>query len=181
MPHTSRGLLDDQRASARRGQARASQPHRAPGQPLRGHRIAGGNNRRLEVKAPAAFPKQFHSKIDWDYWTEPEPHLNGRRVFSPLAKVMGGCSEMNAMIYIRGNRYDYDSWADEGAQGWSYDDVLGVFKRSECNDEFDDEYHGTSGPLKVTRITDIDPVSVALIDAAPRRKSLATTTSTVRR
>jgi choline dehydrogenase len=133
------------------------------------------------VKAPAAFPKQFHSKIDWDYWTEPEPHLNGRRVFSPLAKVMGGCSEMNAMIYIRGNRYDYDSWADEGAQGWSYDDVLGVFKRSECNDEFDDEYHGTSGPLKVTRITDIDPVSVALIDAAPRRESLATTTSTVRR
>ena len=53
---------------------------------------AGGNNRRLEVKAPAAFPKQFHSKIDWDYWTEPEPHLNGRRLFSPRAKVMGGCS-----------------------------------------------------------------------------------------
>jgi choline dehydrogenase len=127
---------------------------------------AGGNNRRFEVKAPAAFPKQFHSKIDWDYWTEPEPHLNGRRVFSPRAKVMGGCSEMNAMIYIRGNRYDYDSWADGGAQGWSYDDVLGVFKRSECNDEFDDEYHGTTGPLKVTRITDIDPVTVALIDAA---------------
>ena len=74
---------------------------------------AGGNNRRLEVKAPAAFPKQFHSKIDWDYWTEPEPHLNGRRVFSPRAKVIGGCSEMNAIIYIRGNRYDYDSWADE--------------------------------------------------------------------
>lgn len=127
---------------------------------------AGGHNRRFEVKAPAAFPKQFHSKIDWDYWTEPEPHLNGRRVFSPRAKVMGGCSEMNAMIYIRGNRYDYDSWADGAAQGWSYDEVLPVFKRSECNDEFDDEYHGTTGPLKVTRITDIDPVSIALIDAA---------------
>ena len=75
---------------------------------------AGGNNRRLEVNAPAAFPKQFHSKIDWDYWTEPEPHLNGRRVFSPRAKVVGGCSEMNAIIYIRGNRVDYDSWADGG-------------------------------------------------------------------
>ena len=127
---------------------------------------AGGNNRRLAVKVPAAFPKQFHSKIDWDYWTEPEPHLNGRRVFSPRAKVMGGCSEMNAMIYIRGNRVDYDSWADGGAEGWSYDDVLDVFKRSECNDQFDDEYHGTAGPLKVTRIPDIDPVTVALIDAA---------------
>ena len=127
---------------------------------------AGGTNRRLDVKAPAAFPKQFHSKIDWDYWTEPEPHLNGRRVFSPRAKLIGGCSEMNAMIYIRGNRYDYDTWADEGAQGWSYDDVLPIFKRSECNDEFDDEYHGTTGPLKVTRITDLDPVTVALIDAA---------------
>jgi choline dehydrogenase len=127
---------------------------------------AGGNNRRLEVKAPVGFPKQFHSKIDWDYFTEPEPHLNGRRMFSPRGKIMGGCSQMNAMIYIRGNRVDYDAWADEGAQGWSYDDVLGVFKRSECNDEFDNEYHGTAGPLKVTRIPDIDPVTVALIDAA---------------
>jgi choline dehydrogenase len=127
---------------------------------------AGGDNRRFEVKAPLAFPRQFHSKIDWDYWTEPEPHLNGRRVFSPRAKVMGGCSEMNAMIYIRGPRLDYDEWAEGGAQGWSYDDVLPVFKRSEGNDEFDDEYHGRTGPLKVTRIPDIDPVTVALIDAA---------------
>jgi choline dehydrogenase len=77
-------------------------------------------------------------------------------VFSPRAKVIGGCSEMNAMIYIRGSRVDYDDWADGGAQGWSYDDVLPVFNRSERNDEFDDEFHGTTGPLKVTRIPDIN-------------------------
>jgi choline dehydrogenase len=126
---------------------------------------AGSNNRRLDVKMPVGFKNQFHSKIDWDYWTEPEPHMR-RRVFSPRAKVIGGCSEMNAMIYIRGPRLDYDEWADGGAQGWSYDEVLPVFKRSECNDEFNDEYHGTTGPLKVTRIPDIDPITVALIDAA---------------
>src|SRR5947209_4911289 len=90
---------------------------------------AGGSNRRLEVRAPVAFGKQFHTKIDWDYWTEPEPHLNGRRLFSPRGKMLGGSSSMNAMIYIRGNRIDFDGWADGGAEGWSYDDVLPYFKR----------------------------------------------------
>src|SRR5262249_15105565 len=76
---------------------------------------AGAGNRRISVKAPAAFSKQFHTNLDWDYWTEPEPHLNGRRIFSPRGKMLGGSSEMNAMIYIRGNRLDYDSWAADGA------------------------------------------------------------------
>jgi choline dehydrogenase len=85
---------------------------------------AGGSNRRLEVRAPLAFAKQFHTKLDWDYWTEPEPHLNGRRLYSPRGKMLGGSSSMNAMIYIRGNRLDYDGWAQAGATGWAYDDVL---------------------------------------------------------
>ncbi|MEV6558182.1 GMC family oxidoreductase N-terminal domain-containing protein [Nocardia sp. NPDC051756] len=126
---------------------------------------AGGTNRKLEVKAPVAFAKQFHSKLDWDYWTEPEPHLNGRRIFSPRAKMLGGCSSMNAMIYIRGNRLDYDDWAAAGADGWSYTDVLPFFKRAENNDHLHDEFHGSAGPLNVTRIT-ADPVSLALVDAA---------------
>ena len=84
---------------------------------------AGGTNRKLEVKAPLAFAKQFHTKLDWDYWSEPESQLNGRRIFSPRGKMLGGCSSMNAMIYIRGNRLDYDAWAAHGARGWSYDDV----------------------------------------------------------
>src|SRR5690242_189303 len=76
---------------------------------------AGGSNRRLEVKAPAAFPKQFHTKLDWDYYTEPEPHLNGRTLYSPRGKMLGGCSSMNAMLYIRGNQLDYDEWSKNGA------------------------------------------------------------------
>ncbi|MBJ8342118.1 GMC family oxidoreductase N-terminal domain-containing protein [Antrihabitans sp. YC3-6] len=127
---------------------------------------AGGSNRKLEVKAPLAFAKQFHTKLDWDYWTEPESSLNGRRIFSPRGKMLGGCSSMNAMIYIRGNRLDYDTWAANGAEGWSYDDVLPYFTRAERNEHIHDEYHGSAGPLNVTRIRDIDPVSSALVDAA---------------
>ncbi|NMN99192.1 GMC family oxidoreductase [Antrihabitans stalactiti] len=127
---------------------------------------AGGSNRKLEVKAPLAFAKQFHSKLDWDYWSEPEPHLNGRRIFSPRGKMLGGCSSMNAMIYIRGNRLDYDTWAANGADGWSYNDVLPYFVRAERNEHIHDQFHGKTGPLNVTRVRDVDPVSVALVDAA---------------
>jgi choline dehydrogenase len=127
---------------------------------------AGKSNLRLDVRAPAAFAAQFHSKVDWDFWTEPQPETGYRRLFSPRAKMLGGCSSMNAMIYIRGNRLDYDTWAAEGADGWSYDEVLPLFKRSEHNEQFSDAFHGTGGPLNVTQIRDIDPVSRALVDAA---------------
>src|ERR671927_1486765 len=79
---------------------------------------AGGSNLKLEVRAPAAFPKLFHGTADWDYWTEPERHLNNRLIYSPRGKMLGGSSSMNAMIYIRGNRVDYDGWAEGGATGW---------------------------------------------------------------
>ena len=102
---------------------------------------AGGSNNKLEVKAPLAFSQQFHGKLDWDYWTEPEPHLNGRRVYSPRGKMLGGSSSMNAMIYIRGNKLDYDAWAEGGAAGWSYDDVLPVFRRAENNEQLADDFH----------------------------------------
>jgi choline dehydrogenase len=127
---------------------------------------AGGSNRKLEVRAPLAFSKQFHTKLDWDYWTGPEPNLNGRMVFEPRAKMLGGCSSMNAMIYIRGNRLDYDAWAEGGAAGWSYDDVLPAFKRSENNEQFEDRFHGRGGPLNVTQIKDVDPVCRAYVEAA---------------
>ncbi|MFA4081370.1 GMC family oxidoreductase [Mycobacteroides salmoniphilum] len=127
---------------------------------------AGGSNRKLEVKAPLAFAKQFHTKLDWDYWSEPEPHLNGRRIFSPRGKMLGGCSSMNAMIYIRGNRLDYDQWAADGAGGWAYRDVLPYFKRAEHNEHIRDEFHGSHGPLNVSQVKDVDPVSLALVEAA---------------
>jgi choline dehydrogenase len=127
---------------------------------------AGGSNRKLEVKAPLAFAKQFHTKLDWDYWTEPEPNLYGRRIFEPRGKMLGGSSSMNAMIYIRGNRLDYDAWAEGGATGWSYDDVLPVFKRAENNEQLEDEFHARGGPLNVTKVKDVDPVCRAYVEAA---------------
>ncbi|OHU75916.1 GMC family oxidoreductase, partial [Mycobacteroides chelonae] len=106
------------------------------------------------------------TKIDWDYWSEPQPHLNGRRIFSPRGRMLGGCSSMNAMIYLRGNRLDFDQWAADGATGWSYDDVLPYFKRAERNEHLHNQFHGTTGPLNVSRIKDVDPVSTALVAAA---------------
>ncbi len=127
---------------------------------------AGGSNRRLDVRMPAAFPKQFHSKVDWDYWTEPEEALAGRRIYEPRGKVVGGSSSTNAMIYMRGNRLDYDGWADQGASGWSYDEVLPYFRRSENNEQIHDEFHGQGGPLNITRLAKPDPVTKRLIEAA---------------
>jgi choline dehydrogenase-like flavoprotein len=128
---------------------------------------AGGSDRRSDILVPAAFIQQFgKTAIDWDYWTEPEPALDGRRIRSPRGKVLGGSSSMNAMAYIRGNRLDYDSWAADGARGWSYEQVLPYFRRSEDNQQFNDHYHARGGPLTVTRSRHIDPVSSALLDGA---------------
>ena len=128
---------------------------------------AGGSDRRLDILMPAAFIQQFgKTAIDWDYWTEPEPTLADRRIRSPRGKVLGGCSSMNAMAYIRGNRLDYDGWADQGASGWSYEEVLPYFRRSEDNQEFNDHYHARGGPLTVSRSRHTDPVTAGLLDGA---------------
>jgi choline dehydrogenase len=112
---------------------------------------AGGSDRKLPVKAPAAFPELFQGTSDWNFVSEPEPGLYGRRWYLPRGKLLGGSSSMNTMLYIRGNRADYDAWAaDHGAEGWSYDEVLPLFKRSEQNAEHGGEFHGTSGELHVT-------------------------------
>ena len=125
---------------------------------------AGGHNRRLSVKAPAAFSSQFGTKLDWEYWTEPEENLFGRSLHEPRGKLLGGCSSMNAMMYVRGNAYDYDSWVGQGADGWSADEVLPYFKRSERNANFSDAYHGTGGPMSVCTVTP-DPVTSRVVDA----------------
>jgi choline dehydrogenase len=113
---------------------------------------AGGSDRKLVVRAPAAFPRQFQTAIDWNYLSEPEPGLYHRRLFLPRGKMLGGSSSMNAMFYVRANRADYDGWAsDFDATGWSYDQVLPLFKRSERNLEIEDDYHGSDGELNVTQ------------------------------
>jgi choline dehydrogenase len=126
---------------------------------------AGGSHRHLNVQMPAAFPKQFKTALDWELYTEPEPHLEGRSLYQPRAKMLGGCSAMNAMIYIRGNRADFDSWAKDGATGWSYDEVLPLFRRSENNSRGESTYHGGAGPLHIEDPRSPNNLSRAMVEA----------------
>ena len=127
---------------------------------------AGGSQQRPDVQIPAAFPQLFGTDADWNYYSQPEPDLGGRVLYQPRAKVLGGCSSMNAMIYIRGAASDYDGYAAAGATGWSYADMLPLFKRSENNTRIHDEYHGNSGPLTVSDLRSPSPSSEAVVDAA---------------
>jgi choline dehydrogenase-like flavoprotein len=111
---------------------------------------AGGRDRSMNIKIPAAFPNQFHTKLDWDYTTEPEPHVDNRSLYIPRGKSLGGSSSMNAMLYVRGRPLDYDSWEAQGAPGWGYRDVLPYFIRSEDNARGASEFHGAGGPLRVS-------------------------------
>ncbi|HXR61087.1 MAG TPA: GMC family oxidoreductase N-terminal domain-containing protein, partial [Solirubrobacterales bacterium] len=110
---------------------------------------AGGKDRHPNIKIPAAFPKQFKTKLDWDLATEPEPHCDNRSLYIPRGKGLGGSSSMNAMLYVRGNPLDYDGWAAAGAEGWSWRQVLPYFLRAEDNQRGRSEYHATGGPLRV--------------------------------
>ncbi|WP_341924665.1 GMC family oxidoreductase N-terminal domain-containing protein [Nocardioides psychrotolerans] len=111
---------------------------------------AGGEADADEVMIPAAFPTMFKTKWDWNYSTTEQKQLHGRRAYWPRMKALGGCSSMNAMIYIRGNRADYDSWRDQyGAEGWGFDDVLPYFVKSEGNTRLGGPLHGQDGPLHV--------------------------------
>lgn len=127
---------------------------------------AGAADTADEIHIPAAFGTLFKSEWDWDLDSEPEPELGGRRAYLPRGKMLGGCSSMNAMIYIRGNRADYDQWAADGAEGWSYEDVLPYFRRAEDNERGADEFHGTGGPLTVSESRSMNPLCDAWVDAA---------------
>ena len=103
-----------------------------------------------EIDIPAAFSSLFKTRWDWNYSTTEQKQLHNRRAYWPRMKALGGCSSMNAMIYIRGNRGDYDAWRDEfGATGWGYDDVLPYFVRAEGNTRLGAPFHGQAGPLHV--------------------------------
>ncbi|MFV0132870.1 GMC family oxidoreductase [Streptomyces sp. HMX87] len=127
---------------------------------------AGGPDTAPEIHIPAAFPQLFKSGLDWDLDSDPEPGLGGRRAYLPRGKVFGGCSSINAMIYIRGNRADYDGWAAAGATGWGYADVLPYFKRSEDNERGEDDHHGAGGPLTVSDGRSGHPLASAFVQAA---------------
>jgi choline dehydrogenase len=111
---------------------------------------AGGRDRSPNIKIPAAFAKQFHTKLDWDYATEPEPHVDSRSLYVPRGKSVGGSSSMNAMLYVRGRPLDYDAWEAQGARGWGFTDVLPYFIKSEDNARGSSEFHGAGGPLHIS-------------------------------
>ena len=127
---------------------------------------AGGADTRPEISMPIAFPMLLKSSVDWDLLGEQEPGLGGRRLFLPRGKVLGGSGSINAMIYVRGNRADYDEWAAGGAEGWSYADVLPYFKRSEDNERGEDEFHGVGGPMAVSDSRSMSPLIETMIEAS---------------
>ncbi|TPN37890.1 choline dehydrogenase [Mesorhizobium sp. B2-3-3] len=105
------------------------------------------------------------TKYNWAFRTAPQKHLNNREMFIPQGKAIGGSSSINGMIYIRGSHQDYDRWAEDGCIGWSYQDVLPVYKRLEANTRLHDEYHGNDGPLNVTDFTYLNPLTATFIEA----------------
>jgi choline dehydrogenase-like flavoprotein len=127
---------------------------------------AGGPDTAQEIHMPVAFSAMFKTGLDWDMLTEREPHLDNRRIYLPRGKMLGGSSSINAMVYIRGNSADYDEWAANGADGWSYDDVLPYFKKAETNERGADEFHGAEGPLSVIEGRSMHPLTDAMIEAA---------------
>jgi choline dehydrogenase len=127
----------------------------------------GGTDRSIYIQMPSALSIPMNMpKYDWLYHTEPEPHLDGRRLHTPRGKVLGGSSSINGLVYIRGNPQDFERWAEEGAQGWAYRDVLPYFKRAERRQEGGDRYRGDSGKLMTSYGTMSNPLHAAWLAAA---------------
>lgn len=127
---------------------------------------AGASDELPKIDDPRAFVQLFNSPVDWAYVTAPEPGLNGRAINWPRGKVLGGTSAINAMIYLRGNRIDYDHWASLGNTGWSFAEVLPYFLKSERNSRGTSPWHGVDGPLDVTDPAAPHPYSLAFVEAA---------------
>ena len=128
---------------------------------------AGGGGDGWKVEVPAAAVISIPTKINnWAFETIPQKGLNGRKGYQPRGKCLGGSSAINAMIYIRGHRKDYDDWSASGNAGWSYDEVLPYFIKSENNERIHDQYHGNSGPLSVTDLHSDNPLQQRYLNAA---------------
>lgn len=126
---------------------------------------AGPPDRKREIHIPAAFSKLFRTDVDWNFSTDPQPHLNRRSLYWPRGKMLGGSSSMNAMVYVRGARADYDAWRDMGNTGWGFDDVLPMFKAAENQERGASAEHGTGGPLNVADLRCVNPLTQVFLDA----------------
>jgi choline dehydrogenase len=128
---------------------------------------AGGKDLNPWLHIPVGYFKTMHNPaFDWCYLTEPDPGIAGRSLQWPRGKVLGGSSALNGLIYVRGQAEDYDRWAELGNPGWSFDDVLPYFKKSEDNQRGADEFHGTGGPQKVSDLRLRRPIAEHFIKAA---------------
>ena len=135
------------------------------------HRVllleAGPEDRHPWLRIPIGFGRLFADRrYNWCYATEPQPGCHGRQVIAPRGKVVGGSSSINGLIYIRGQREDFDLWRQLGNTGWSFDDVLPYFRKSEDNERGADELHGAGGPLSVSDMRDPHPLAAAFVEAA---------------
>ncbi|WP_051831837.1 GMC family oxidoreductase [Streptomyces violens] len=133
---------------------------------------AGGPDRRQEVRIPAAFPKLFKTAYDWDFTTTAQEALDGRALYWPRGRTLGGSSSLNAMMWVRGHRDDYDAWAATAGEEWSYDQVVRYFRRAERwagppsgGEARKAPVHGSAGPLWISPARDLHPLSTAFLDA----------------
>ncbi|GAA3126458.1 GMC family oxidoreductase [Streptosporangium carneum] len=124
---------------------------------------AGPADTAENIHIPVTFGKLFRTRFDWDYATHDEPFLDRRRVYLPRGRVLGGTSSINTMIYIRGNRADFDDWRQPG---WGFDELLPYFRRSEDNERGESGYHGVGGPLTVSDGRSDNPMTTAFVEAA---------------
>src|SRR4029077_7314336 len=124
---------------------------------------AGPPDTNENIHVPLGYLQLAGTEVDWGYFTAPEPRCNGRRIPLPRGKVLGGSSSINAMVYIRGNRRDYDEW---GISGWAWDDLFPYFLKSEDNERGASQWHGVGGPLAVSDQRSGNAISPAFVDAA---------------
>jgi choline dehydrogenase len=128
---------------------------------------AGPKDTHIWIHIPLGYGRLFKEKtVNWMYQTEPEPGLDGRAVFQPRGKVLGGSSSINGLLYVRGQHEDYDRWRQHGNLGWGFDDVLPYFKKAEHQQRGADDFHGVGGPQPVSNLSHADPLSAAFIAAA---------------
>lgn len=126
----------------------------------------GGTDMGPLIQMPSALSIPMNmSRYDWGFSSEPQPNLGGRVLATPRGKVLGGSSSINGMVYVRGHARDYDHWAEQGASGWAFADVLPYFKRMEQAPEGEDGWRGTDGPLHVRRGKRLNPLYAAFIEA----------------
>ncbi|MEM7137416.1 MAG: GMC family oxidoreductase N-terminal domain-containing protein, partial [Myxococcota bacterium] len=127
---------------------------------------AGPMDGSITTEMPMAFPLPLtNTKYNWGYYTEPEPHMNGRRMYCPRGRVLGGSSSINGMVWLRGNPLDYERWSADGLPEWGYAECLPYFKRSEKRTNGGDDYRGQEGPMRVSTGACHNPLHQAFVAA----------------